>query len=198
MRDYSISATVEEMTIENQITIVGCGWLGCALAAKCVALNYTTLGVTHNSNHQQALRQMGALTEQKLTDKQLSATDALVIMLPFKRSLSAPMAYYHDMKGLFQRAKDHHVGHVVWTGSTSIYPQVTGHYTEETVFAPPTERAEVLWKIERELMAVYAKNAFALRVGGLLGQEEIAGAHLCKALPYRHLKMALPSCIKTM
>lgn len=171
------------MMKKQLITILGCGWLGVPLAKTLAESNNEVLGVTHNSAHQAALTSAKIATSTTLEPIHMSRTHTLIILLPFKRSLEDPRQYFNTVCRHLKQAKESGVARVIWTGSTSIYPKVSGVFDENTPFTLPNERAKVLWDIESAIRDYFPQNGVALRVGGLIGPGRDSSRSLTSGKP---------------
>lgn len=166
-----------------KIAIFGCGYLGSRLARIAVGAGHEVFALTRNAEQVAQLRSMGV----KKVVQNLLQTDAwhaefevmhydLAVCCVSSGGMGMEgyrQSYLEGMQSIFQWAGNgQRVGHFLYTGTTSVYPQVKGERVSEgDVPGQLTEVGAVLLEAEelvRDNAALF-KQATVLRLGGLYG-----------------------------
>lgn len=153
-------------------TIIGCGWLGVPLAEKLIERGYTVFGSTTREAKLSELTEKGiaafVLNEHSKTPAEISnVTDIVVLSIPpIKReNIHAYGSYLCSITDQFRQET-----RFIFLGSTGIYPQKSGVYSENYTFKTD-EQETVLFKAEEQLNALLGARLTRLRLGGLIGEE---------------------------
>lgn len=164
-----------------QVSVLGCGWLGLALAAELVQRGHSVKGsVTHVEKLGELARAgvEGYLLELTPTvtgdAKDFFDTDALVITLPPKRSEAGARERYPAQI----RAALEYVSpdtRVIFTSSTSVYPELNRVVTEQDAGGDVSESGRAILEAEAFLRE---RNATILRLAGLYGYDRQPGLRL--------------------
>ena len=164
-----------------QVSVLGCGWLGLALGAELVQRGHVVKGSVTHAEKLGELARAGVegylleLTPTVIGDvKDFFGTDALLITLPPKRSEAGARERYPAQI----RAALRHVSpntHVVFTSSTSVYPELGRVVTETDAGGDVSESGRAI--LEAETL-VSAHNGTILRLAGLYGYARQPGRRL--------------------
>jgi nucleoside-diphosphate-sugar epimerase len=163
------------------VFIVGCGYLGQAVARRLRARGLPVAALTRNSSTAGALEAIGIPT----TIAELSG-EAWHPLVP--AGISAVVncvsagagglegyrrSYVEGMQSVLRWARSRPgIRTVVYTGSTSVYPGSGGAAIDETAPVGGGERAQLLLEAERLLLAESGGfRTFVLRLAGLYGPE---------------------------
>lgn len=171
-------------SLSNQhLVIFGCGYVGSALAAQAALGGARVTALTRNSAKADALRSAG-VSEVVVADlagsdwhDRIAAADWVVNCV----SAGSPTAdgyrqsYVAGMRSIFgwaeRRAQP--VGTLVYTSSTSVYPQGGGAVVDETADpAPASANGRIIVESENLLRAAPAsvvRRWFILRLAGIYG-----------------------------
>ena len=118
----------------KSVAIVGLGWLGLPLALHLKELGWCVKGSKQSPEDAQKLHQLGieaypfSLSDEmkRLPDhiRPLFNVDALIITLPPSRFSSQQYCEY--LAFLANQAKKQGVQHLIFTSSTSVFPDISG------------------------------------------------------------------------
>ncbi len=153
-------------------TIIGCGWLGGTLAEELIKNGHTVFGSTTSEAKLTMLNKKGinafVLKEYAtIQPKIIEATDIVVLSIPpIKRE--EPSLYGSYLCSIANQFKPE--TRFIFLGSTGIYPQKSGVYTENYVFEAD-EKTTVLHQAEEQLNHLLGTNLTRLRLGGLIGND---------------------------
>lgn len=153
--------------MKNNISILGCGWLGLALAESAISKGNIVLGSTTSRNKLDQLAAAGIIpflidvSELKDNLSDFLDTDVLVIAITSKDVMS--------MAKLVRQLEREKVRKVIFISSTSVYPNTNGEVTEETqtIDSPLAEIEQLFIKS--------ATKCTVLRFGGLYGYDRQPG-----------------------
>lgn len=166
-----------------KIVIFGCGYLGVRFARMATQQGHTVSALTRNSQRASELWALGA---KNVVQSLLQEDDWHAQLTEPHYDLAVNcvssggggvegyrLSYLEGMQSLFRWcAAGHRIGHFLYTGSTSVYPQVNGELVSEAdVPATQTESGRLLLQAEqrvREGMA-YFDRATILRLGAIYG-----------------------------
>jgi hypothetical protein len=141
---------------QKSISILGCGWLGAPLATA-LSDHYTLKKSPDFSIRVHEKNITGNLT--------FFDSDMLIITLPFKRTFEDPWIYPNQITQVLNHTKKNQW--ILFTSSTSIYPNINKTFTEETVIIPENDRGKALLKTE-QLIQNHSPYTI-IRLGGLYG-----------------------------
>ncbi len=154
--------------LNQKISILGCGWLGLALAIDLIEKGYIVHGSTTTYSKVKALEKNGIkpfLINIEKNDADLHeflASEVLVIAITSK-SISA-------FKKLIQNIEASAVQKVLLISSTSVYPYTNGIVTEETKTSNT-----LLAEIEKLFITNTTFKSTIIRFGGLFGYDRMPG-----------------------
>ena len=151
-------------------TIIGCGWLGVTLAEELIRNGKTVFGSTTTEAKLPMLNEMGinafVLRENATVPvKIVESTDIVVLSVPPIKK-EEPSAYGNYLCSITDQFKPE--TRFIFLGSTGIYPQKTGVYTEDYV-SKSDEKSTVLYQAEEQLKRHLGSRLTRLRLGGLIG-----------------------------
>ncbi len=170
----------------EKISILGCGWLGLALAKSLLLKGYEVKGSTTSESKLEVLKNAGILPFQiQLESHQiigtiedfLKETDVLIIDIPpglrRETSTSNEMTFVNKIRTLIPFIEKSGIKKVIFVSSTSVYgdsfPIV--EITEETKPNPDTESGKQLAIVEALLQSNLNFKTTVIRFGGLLGDD---------------------------
>jgi nucleoside-diphosphate-sugar epimerase len=170
----------------EKISILGCGWLGLALAKSLLLKGYEVKGSTTSESKLDVLKNAGILPFQiQLEAYQIIGTiedflkeiDVLIIDIPpgLRREISPleEMTFVNKVKTLIPFIEKSGIKKVIFVSSTSVYGDSFPflEITEETKPNPDTESGKQLFVSENLLQNnIYFKTTI-IRFGGLLGDD---------------------------
>ena len=160
------------------IAILGCGWLGLPLAKSYVRDGFKVKGSTTSPEKMALLEEAGILPYKiSLSEKAvigeihgfLVGTDILVINIPPQLRQRNAQNYVEKMRRLHKAIKASETRRVIFASSTSVYGEIEGEVTEDSVPQPTTESGRQLLESERLFVEDGELDTTVIRLGGLLG-----------------------------
>lgn len=188
--------TSDEKTPSRALSvgIVGCGWLGKALAATLLEQDVTVLATSSQLKNVEKLNEQGIKTQQLVLPsnmKQFSQhtvfmQQCLVIAITpkFKQGQDdyavkvAQLVDAAEQGGLVQR--------IILLSSTAVYNGLAGVVDENSTLSEPIEKTQILYNAEQAVLNFHQQGS-VLRLAGLVGPERHPGKFL---LANRTLKNA--------
>ncbi|MGB5554880.1 MAG: SDR family oxidoreductase [Flavobacteriaceae bacterium] len=162
------------------IAVLGCGWLGLPLAVSLVDEGYEVHGSTTSKEKLAYLQErkikpfLISLTEKGIEgdiESFLLKVDVLVINIPPKLRSGQKESYIDKITLLGKSIRTSRVKKVIFVSSTSVYGEIEGEVTENTVPKPSTESGRQLYTSEQLLANDNAFMTTIIRYGGLIGPE---------------------------
>ena len=163
----------------KSVAIVGLGWLGLPLALHLKELGWCVKGSKQSPEDAQKLHQLGIETYPfSLSDEMTSLSDnirplfnvdALIITLPPSRFSS--QQYCEHLAFLANQAKKKGVQHLIFTSSTSVFPDISGQFDEGSQLSAETEMGKTLIQAEQCLFQSGISHCDILRLAGLIGKQ---------------------------
>ena len=158
----------------EQISILGCGWLGLPLAEHLIQKGFSIKGSTTSPNRIGELESK----EIELSPDEISGdyeaflqnSKILIIDIPPKLRGENPESFVGKMKTFIQKAVlNSSIEKVLFISSTSVYGDEPINVTEETIEKPETLSGKELLETEHFLQQQTAFKTTILRFGGLIG-----------------------------
>ena len=163
----------------KSVAIVGLGWLGLPLALHLKELGWYVKGSKQSAEDAQRLHRLGieaypfSFSEKmnSLPDniQSLFDVDALIITLPPNRFSS--QQYCEHLAFLANQAKKQGVQHLIFTSSTSVFPDISGQFDEGSQLSAETEMGKTLIQAEQCLFQSGIPHCDILRLAGLIGKQ---------------------------
>ena len=194
----------------KSVAIVGLGWLGLPLALHLKELGWCVKGSKQSPDDAQKLHQLGIETYpfslsdemKRLPDhiRPLFNVDALIITLP--PSSFSSQQYCEYLAFLTNQAKKQGVQHLIFTSSTSVFPNISGQFDESSQRSAETEMGKTLIQAEQCLFQSGILHCDILRLAGLIGKQRhpvkfLAGKHNLKGYSPVNL-VHLEDCIQAI
>ncbi|WMI68139.1 NAD(P)-binding domain-containing protein [Mangrovimonas sp. YM274] len=154
--------------MNRKISILGCGWLGLALAIDLIDKGYEVYGSTTSNTKIKELAKNGIkpflinISDSNLNIQEFLASDVLIISITSK-SIA-------DIKTLIMNIEKSKIQKIIFISSTSVYPFTNSIVTEETDTSN-TPLAE----IEKLFLANSSFKSTIIRFGGLFGYNRKPG-----------------------
>lgn len=170
--------------MNKSVSIIGCGWLGLPLAEHFLQAGYRVKGSTTQTGKLKSLQERGI--DAYLIDLSNHATiapaffdvDLLVVTVPPRSRTQLPGVYLEQMKKLKAIITGHsQIKHVIYTSSTSVYPDRAGLAKEESVYLPEHSAHAELVEVENTFLALSNVKVTILRLGGLTGGSRLLVKH---------------------
>ena len=181
----------------GSVAVVGCGWLGEALAQNLLAAGYTVSGTTTREGKLPRLRALGIRAEvMRLSPKPPTdftpgpdvadvdalavwRADQLVLNVPPGRTDASRRAYPAQVLAAvlaYRRAQPS--GRIVFCSSTSVYGDMTGEVFADTPLRSESPRALCMALAESQVRSQSQRPHVILRLGGLYGGQRHPGKTL--------------------
>ena len=169
--------------MSNTITILGCGYLGTALAEHCIGKGFTVSALTRNAETAKQLHSIGVsqVVEAQLQENdwhsQLDSNQDFVVNCV---GASSPdnqgyiTSYVEGQDSVMKWLEGGSVGSFLFTSSISVYPQTEKRFVDETAScAGVSEKGGLLLAAEQKCFPPVStvKRSFILRLAGLYGPD---------------------------
>lgn len=173
---------------KDEISILGCGWLGLPLAAQLVEAGYKVKGSTTTPEKVELLQQKGIrpylinLQDENLdcaAVKDFLQTQVLVLNIPPHLRSDGGEGYQKQMHLLLEFLSDSPVSRILFVSSTSVYLDLNRVVTEEDIaFTEKQQPDHMLLQAERLFQQNDGWLTTILRFGGLVGDNRRPGRFL--------------------
>ena len=154
--------------VKNNISILGCGWLGLPLALTLTSKGYSIKGSTTSEIKVEILNNNGVqpfiidLSNRESEFEEFLNSEVLIIAIPSKNIAG--------FKNLISHIENSNIKNILFISSTSVYPNSNSTVTEEHLTKKtPLSDIELLFKDNTKLKTTI------LRFGGLIGYERKPG-----------------------
>lgn len=157
---------------------MGCGWLGLPLASSFIAGGYSVHGSTTSKEKIDPLKKEGIVPflisfHEDVIKGDISGflqnVELLVVNIPPKLRRENSENYVKKIALLHGEVKKNTIKKIIFISSTSVYGDVGGEVTEETVPEPNTESGKQLLAAERLFTEDKNLKTTIIRFGGLIG-----------------------------
>lgn len=194
--------------MSNKILIVGCGYIGSALAKKLARDRHTVYGVYRNQDTDQDLADAGVqpihadVTRPETFTELPEPVDWIVNAVSSRKGGADTYheVYVEGTQNLINFYKDQPPKKYVHISSTSVYGQTDGSVVrEDSETCPQTETGRKVLETEELLLKAHREYGFPaviLRTSGIYGpdrghffQQFLAGTATISGNPHRHLNM---------
>ena len=154
--------------MKNNISILGCGWLGLSLALKLRSKGYSIKGSTTSKIKIAKLESNGLqpfiidLNNRESEFEEFLNSEVLIIAIPSKNIAG--------FKNLIFHIENSKIKNILFISSTSVYPNSNSIITEENlIHKTPLYEIEMLFKTNTNFKSTI------LRFGGLIGYDRKPG-----------------------
>ena len=157
---------------------MGCGWLGLPLGKSLIKKGFKVKGTTTSPEKLPQLSATGIdsfliqLNENDIKgdfESFCKGVEVLIVNIPPRLRKPPFEDYVKKTEQLIKGISKTGIGKVVFISSTSVYGNVDGEITEDTLPKPFTESAKQLFKAEKLMMQVKGIDTTVVRFGGLIG-----------------------------
>ncbi len=170
------------------VLVLGCGWLGLALAQHLVATGHQVLGTTTSPDNLAILESAGiqphvlrlgsdfGAPAEALLLRLLSAADVLVLNVPPRAAVAG--AYPTLLRPVHRAVAAAGTKHVLFVSSTSVYPNEARIMHEADAMSTRDAASDVL-RAEGHFVPRYGQwKSTVVRLGGLIGPDRAPGRFL--------------------
>ena len=154
--------------MKNNISILGCGWLGLPLALTLTKNGYSIKGSTTSEIKVKLLNNNGVqpfiidLSNRESEFEEFLNSEVLIIAIPSKNIAG--------FKNLISHIENSKIKNILFISSTSVYPNSNSIITEEhLIHKTPLSEIEMLFKTNTNFKSTI------LRFGGLIGYDRKPG-----------------------
>lgn len=175
--------------VQPSVGIIGCGWLGKALASSLLAKNISVLATSGKAENVVKLTNQSIVAQQltlladetELAQHDVFTQQSLVIAItPQFRHGKAD--YADKIKQLVDAAKHRGVvERIILLSSTAVYDGLVGTVDEESALNMTTSKVQILNAAEQAVLTFStqaAKQGIVIRLSGLVGPERHPGKFL--------------------
>ncbi len=169
----------------NEISILGCGWLGLPLAKKLIENGFSIKGSTTSEEKLTVLEEnkiqsyLIALYEDKIIGNItsfLKESEVLIIDIPPKLRGAQSENFVSKIKNLIIEIEKSAIKKVLFISSTSVYGDLpifstALEVTEESALNPDSEGGKQLLEVEQLLQSNPNFKTTVVRFGGLIGKD---------------------------
>jgi len=179
------------MNSNKLISILGCGWLGFALAQQLIKDGHSIKGSTRTPSKVKTLTSAGIKPfiidlSQSFDQSEFFESDVMIINIPpGRRDPDVASNYPARIKSALQAAKNGSITKVLLVSSTGVYASQEAsdpnwNFPMYEVENPNAigKSASALINAEGLLKSNFGKNGTILRFGGLVGGDRLAGRFL--------------------
>lgn len=169
--------------VNNNIGIIGCGWLGLPLAKALLKNGFTVTGSTTNPQKIKSLRQAGIVPFLIHLQPQNSGqdfqsfldVDLLIINIPPGRGSGSAHAYLDNLNVLRNEILRSRIRKIVFISSTSVYAENNNVQTEASNDFGRGDASLRMLKAERVFCNLPNRETTIIRMAGLIGPERHPG-----------------------
>ena len=161
--------------MQQEVLIIGAGWLGKDLAVKLAISGHSVIAVSRNAKTCQELESIAIKTLELHIDSKekidaLPKSSIAIILLPPSSVRETSFSTYSELiHQICTKLPERGINYLIQVSSTGIYPAQTGYYTEESETGTGLRAAE-LKSAEKEVLSSGIKAA-VIRAGGLCGTD---------------------------
>ncbi|WPU92895.1 SDR family oxidoreductase [Mucilaginibacter sabulilitoris] len=160
----------------TNISILGCGWYGRALAKALIKKGARVKGSATSPEKMEALAVESIKPylvifspDEEHYDPAFFDCDVLFIAIPPKSRSGEGANFIYKIQGIISAIKQHEVQHVVFISSTGVYADLNLEVDELSNPQPNTESGEILLTAEDLFRAETSFKTTIIRFAGLIG-----------------------------
>lgn len=164
------------MVQKMNISILGCGWYGQALAKALINAGHAVKGSTTSQQKMSALAADGIapylvsfLPGDEHYDDSFFTSDVLFICIPPKSRSGEGPGFIDKVRGIIKAIKKHSVKKVVFISSTAVYADINAEVDELSDPQPNIEAGRILLQAEDLFRAENTFKTTIIRFAGLIG-----------------------------
>lgn len=164
----------------QQISILGCGWLGFPLAISLQRKGFSIKGSTTSNDKIPVLQKekidpyLISLTENTVVgniDSFLEGSQTLLINVPPGMRGQNAFPFSEKMQALIPLIEKSSIKQLLFVSSTSVFNDLQGQVNEDTLPQPDTDSGKELLKAEQLLLKNDSFKTAIVRFGGLIGED---------------------------
>jgi nucleoside-diphosphate-sugar epimerase len=160
--------------MNKEVSILGCGWLGKALAIELIKQGWTVKGSTTSLEKMEEFKKLGIIPflinlENSSHFPAEFLSGQLIISIPPGRNRN--YIDYPSRIRFILSASENLVKRVILISSTAVYPQQSGSWNEAMPFTPDSESSKAMLDGEALLLASHAVSSAIIRFSGLIDSD---------------------------
>jgi nucleoside-diphosphate-sugar epimerase len=168
----------------KSVSIIGCGWLGKALAKALLNENYTVVVTTQSKGKIAGLSAMGVNPEllslpvespESIVSSVFNQTTLIIAITPQIRQ--GRVDYAKKIEQLVTMAELGKVKRIILLSSSAVYNGLTGTVSENSKLDLSNEKVSIISAAENAVRK-FSNNVVVLRLAGLLGADRHPGKFL--------------------
>jgi nucleoside-diphosphate-sugar epimerase len=180
------------MNQNSKIGIIGCGWLGFALAKKLISENYQVKGSTtsiekiekfNKHNIEPCLLQINEDEIIGEISTFLKNLNILIISIPPKSRKNSSSSYLNKIRRLNEEIQKSSIKKIIFISSTSVYGSTQGEVDSNIIANPNTANGALILESEKFFNNKYST---VIRFGGLIGNDRNPVFFLIKKLEIKN------------
>ncbi|MFQ5788757.1 MAG: SDR family oxidoreductase [Thermodesulfobacteriota bacterium] len=168
------------------ISIMGCGWLGLPLGEYLVKKGFKVKGSTTEPEKLISIKEKNIEPYLIILNpniqgenyREFFSTDILIVDFPPERRDDIIEYHQKQIKSLISAIKHTTIQNVIFTSSTSVYPDVDREVFEDEKLIPYKTSGRALLGVEEILRECKKFNTTIIRLGGLIGYDRMPGRFL--------------------
>ncbi|MDZ7705665.1 MAG: SDR family oxidoreductase [Trueperaceae bacterium] len=172
------------------VSVLGCGWLGMALAERLVKVGYVVKGSSTTPSKLEVIEVTGARPYLVELSPSVPSTlrgpdvgdffdaDTLIVSMTPPRGSDAAEVHRAQLAAVRQAAEDSVVNWVIFISSTSVYPNLNRTVVETDAGDPDKSAGVALLAAEAVLQQATVFDTTVLRLAGLYGYDRQPGRFL--------------------
>jgi len=161
---------------KNNISILGCGWYGLALAKALVSEGLHIKGSTTSPGKLRTIAAEGIepylvnfAAGSENYDARFFNCDILLIAIPPRARSGGGAGFIDKIENIIAAIKQHDIKKVIFISSTAVYADLNQEVDEHTNPQPNTEAGKVLFAAENLFRAETTFKTTIVRFAGLMG-----------------------------
>jgi len=172
--------------MNKTVGIIGCGWLGTALAKELLSFGHQVIATTASDKSSGQLRELGInshklslpsdLLVEEIVKHPIFTMSQLVICLP-PRLKYGQSNYPKKIKQLVNAAETSGIQQIVLISSTAVYNGLFGKVNEQAQLNFSAEKVKIIHEAEQSVLN-FSRQANVIRLAGLIGPERHPGRFL--------------------
>ncbi len=162
-----------------KISILGCGWLGLPLAESLIKDGHEVKGSTRDPEKLGQIREQGInpflleLSPELICENSHEFFDSEILILNIPPARRDDIVEFHpgQVQSIIGAVNRSPVKKVVFTSSTSVYPELNREVTEDETEEPNKNSGKALKIVENMLLNEGGFETTVLRLAGLIGYD---------------------------
>ena len=162
-----------------KISVLGCGWLGLPLAIEFIKKGHSVKGSTRDPDKIGLIKEKGInpflleLSPELICENPEEFFDSEILILNIPPARRDDIVEFHpgQIQSIINAAKSSPVKNVIFTSSTSVYPELNREVSEEETAEPAKNSGKALRIAENMLLDEKGFKTTVLRLAGLVGYD---------------------------